>query len=403
MSAHGPGAPAAVPNAPFDGGHSLMLGAGALGLLFLLLTLAGGFVAPREALFAYLFSFSYWCGIAVCFLLLLMIFHASNARWPTAFRRAIETGAVSVGVFAVLFIPIALGMKQLFSWVDPHSLPHEEALLVERKHAYLNPTAFVVRAFLYFAIWIVVSSLLRRWSLLQDQQGTAALMLKQRRLGAGALPLVALAITFASFDWLQSLDPIYASTIWGLYYFAGSFVGALATLIIALRLMRERGLLGQAVSVEHFHSLGMFLFGMTCFWAYMAYSQGMLNWIANLPHETRFYLARSRYGFAEIGVLLIVGHFIIPFFVMLSRPLKRRPVALSFMAAWMLLFHALDLYWVVMPALHKGSAAPHWTVFTSFVGVGCVAVAFAVFRARGRPLLPLGDPYLEQSLRYEQP
>jgi hypothetical protein len=243
---------------------------------------------------------------------------------------------------------------------------------------------------------------LRGWSLQQDSTPDGKYTLLQRRLGAGALPLVALSITFASFDWLMSLDPVYASTIWGLYYWAGSFIAALSILILAVRFGRERNVYGTAVSIEHLHSLGMFLFAFTCFWAYMAYSQGMLNWVANLPHETRFYLRRGADGWRPIGVALIVFHFIVPFFGLIGRQIKRRPALLSLAAVYMLLMHAVDLYWVVLPNLGRGPM-PHWTIFTSFIGIGGAFLAFAVFRQRGRPVIPLGDPYLEQSLRYLQP
>lgn len=403
MSAHDHAAPIDYPTAPYAGGRTALLGAAALGAVGLLLTAVGGFSSPRDALFSYLFSFVYWVGIAVGSLLLLMVWHASNARWPVVLRRLLENHASTVLVFGVLFIPIALGLKDLFVWAAPPAgLPHAALEKLHHKHAYLNAGAFIARAALYFALWIAVSHLLRSWSVRQDADGGAPLTVKQRRLGAGALPFVAVALSFASFDWLMSLDPIYASTIFGLYYFSGSFMSAFAVLIIAAHLLRERGVVGSAISVEHFHSLGMFMFAFTCFWAYMAYSQGMLNWVANLPHETRFYLQRMERGFGKLGVALVVVHFALPFFFLLSRQLKRRPKALSAVAAWLLMAHALDIYWVVMPASGR-SALPHWTVFTAFVGVGGVAVAFTLQRLRSAPAVPIGDPYLEQSLRYLQP
>ncbi len=406
MSAHDHAAPAPapieVPAAPFAGGRSLMIGAAALAVVGLLLTGFGAMSAPRETAFGYLFAFVYWCGIPVASLILLQIWHAANARWPVALRRVVETLAASVGIMAVLFIPIALSMRHLFVWLTPSSLPADEAANVAHKAAYLNGPFFLVRAAIYFAVWIILSQLLRGWSLRQDKDPDERYTLSSRRLGAGALPLSALTITFASFDWLMSLDPIYGSTIWGLYYWAGSFIGALALLILALRFGRERQVFGSAISLEHLHSLGMFLFAFTCFWAYMAYSQGMLNWIANLPHETRFYLLRAQGGWKPLGYALIVLHFAVPFFVMLSRQLKRRPALLSIVAAYMLCVHALDLYWVVLPNL-GGGAAPHWTAFTAFFGIGGAFIAFALFRQRGLPVIPLGDPYLEQSLRYLQP
>jgi hypothetical protein len=404
MSAHDPhAAPVAFPSGPFDGGRRVMMGAGAAGAAGLLLTALGTFISPREALFSYLFAYVYWVGLAVGSLLLLLAWHASNARWSVVLRRIVEDHAAAIAVFVVLFIPVALGMKTIFVWLAPERLPPADLELVHQKHSYLNAAAFLVRAFIYFAVWIAVAYLLRGWSLRQDKEVSAALTLKQRRLGAGSLPFVGLAMTFAAFDWLMSLDPVYASTIFGLYYFAGSFLGAIAILIVASWQLKKHGALGDAVNVDHLHSLGMFMFAFTCFWAYMAYSQGMLNWVANLPHETRFYLARMKAGFGGIGIFLILFHFIVPFFILLSRNLKRTPPALQAMAIYILIVHAVDIYWVVMPAMPGATAVPHWTVFTAFVGVGGIAVAFAVHRYRGHPLIPLGDPYLEDSLRYQQP
>jgi hypothetical protein len=402
VSAHNHDAPAFEPPGPFKGGRSLMLGAAVVGVLGLILTGVGGLSAPRETLFSYLFSFVYWVGLSVASLILLLIWHTANARWPVAVRRLLEHHASAVHIFVVLFLPIVLGMKHIFVWVAPHGLPRNELETLHHKAPYLSVGSFLFRAAIYFLLWIVVSHLLRAWSMRQDVEGGAALTIRQRRLGAGALPFVGLAISFAAFDWLMSLDPIYASTIFGLYYFAGSFLGAIAILIIVAWQLTRRNALGGAVTVEHFHSLGMFLLAFTCFWAYMAYSQGLLNWVANLPHETRFYLQRSQHGFGGIGLFLIGFHFIVPFFILLSRPLKRTPQLLQFMALWMLVVHAVDIYWIVMPAL-GATAMPHWTVFTSFAGIGGLTIAFALFRMRDTLLVPVGDPYLEQSVRYQQP
>ncbi|HTP27388.1 MAG TPA: hypothetical protein VMK12_17265, partial [Anaeromyxobacteraceae bacterium] len=225
---------------------------------------------------------------------------------------------------------------------------------------------------------------------------------KQRRLGAGALPFVGLAMTFAAFDWQMSLDLRMYSTIFGLYYFAGSFLAAFAALILAVGTSRSEGLPGSLMNANHYHSLGKWLLAFVAFWGYIAFSQYLLMWIANLPDEVPWYFARNKTGFLPVGIFLVVCHFIIPFFLLLSRDLKRNPRALRAMAVWILVVHYIDVYWVMMPALRPSQGvAPRLTDLAAVVGIGAAAVAFVLWRLRGRPAVPVGDPYLEESLRYE--
>jgi hypothetical protein len=387
---------------PWQGGRRLLVLAAAIGAGGLALTLAGGLVFDaRRALFAYLVAFVYWVGLALGTLILLGAFHASSARWSVVLRRFVETVPLSLPLFVVLFVPIVLGIRRLFPWGDPHRLTGELAHLVERKVAYLNPTGFVVRAAVYFAVWIVVAHLLRAWSVRQDTAGGAALTLWQRRLGAGSLPFLAVTLSFASFDWMMSLDPRYYSTIFGVYWFSGSFMGAFALVIIAATVTRDDPTaFGHHMNLEHFHSLGKFLLAFVAFWAYVAFSQFMLIWIANIPEEVPWYILRIDRGWRWIAGFLAVGHFLVPFFLLLSRDLKRSPRALSWLAGWLLLVHWVDVYWLVMPHLHPEGPRPSILDLTAFVGVGGVAVAFTILRMRGAATVPIRDPYLEDSLRY---
>jgi hypothetical protein len=235
----------------------------------------------------------------------------------------------------------------------------------------------------------------------QDDEGGAALTVRQRRLSAGGLPFVALALTFAAFDWQMSLDLRLSSTIFGLYYFAGSFLAALAVIVLALLAARAEGLPGALMNANHWHSLGKYLLAFVAFWAYMAFSQFLLIWIANLPEEVPWYLARNRGAWAPLGVFLVVFHFLVPFFALLSRDLKRSGGGLRFMAIWLLAVHYVDVYWVMVPALRPRSLVPHLADVTALVGVGAAGLAFVLWRVRGRAAVPVGDPYLADSLRYD--
>jgi hypothetical protein len=387
--------------APFQGGRRLLLLSGVVGLGGLLLTAVGGAFDARRALYAYLVAFVYWLGLALGALILLGAFHASNARWPVVLRRFLESVPQVIPLFVVLFLPIVLGRHHLFPWVDPHGLEGELLHAVEHKVKYLNVPFFLVRAVIYFVFWIGVAHLLRAWSVRQDSAGGIALTRWQRRLGAGALPFLALTLTFAAFDWLMSIDPRFFSTIFGVYWFAGSFMGTFAVTIIAATATRaDPTQFGAHMSTEHFHSLGKFLLAFIAFWAYVAFSQFMLIWIANIPEEVPWYVLRINGGWFWVAAFLAIGHFVVPFFLLLQKSVTRNPPRLARVAAWLLLVHWVDLYWLVMPHVHE--AGPRFTPWdlTAFVGVGGLTVAFAVWRMRGVAAIPVRDPYLEDSLRY---
>ena len=387
----------------FEGGRAAMLGGAAIGAAGLLLTALGFAFAPQAAMLSYLVAFMYWLGIALGALVLLMANHAAGARWNIVVRRLNESIVATTPLFLFLFIPILLGARVIFSWVqpDPAAFGAEGMKLLAHKHAYLNLGAFTVRAAVYFAIWIALAGLMRGWSVQQDQSGAAALTRKLRRLGAGGLPFLALSLTFASFDWLMSLNPLWGSTIFGLYIFAGGFVAAIALLcILAALAIRSHEPLGRLITESHLHNLGKYLLAFVAFWAYMAFSQYMLIWVANLPDEVPWILLRREGGWRWVGVFLIVFHFAVPFLLLLSRDLKRNPRTLAAIAVWVMLVHYVDLYWIVLPVAHAGF---HWTAITSFAGVGGLTLAVGLWRLRGGYAVPVRDPYLEDSLRYVQP
>lgn len=390
--------------APFKGGGQWMVGGGLAGVLLLAATFLGAGANPSQALFSYLVAFAYWGGIALGALVLLMILHTFKAKWVVVLRRTIEVMAACLPLFALLFIPIALGMKHLYIWVDPPAdLGHKALHHLHHKAAYLNVPFFLARTAFYLALAVVLSQRLFGLSVKQDLSGEVNLTRKQRYLSAATLPLIALVFSFAAFDWLMSLNPLWFSTIFGVYYFAGSFLAAISLLAVTSDVARGKDLFGELMTPEHTHSVGKLMLAFTCFWGYIGFSQLMLIWIANLPEEVPFYIVRFKQGWAWLGVFLIVGHFVLPFAALLSRSLKRDRRKLAAVGIWILMIHYLDLYWLVMPTLHPEGSAFHWSNVTAFAGVGLLAIAFGVWRLRGRFTVPVKDPYLGHSLRYRQP
>jgi hypothetical protein len=388
----------------FEGGKRLLRASIAVGVVSLVAIAIGFALDPRQTLFSYLIAISYWLGMALGSLILLAILHASNAKWPVVVRRMLEKTSASNIVFVPLFLPIAIGVKELFLWAAPPAdLDHAARALIDHRSGYLNVPFFLVRAGIYFAIWGIVAYALHLWSEQQDSTRDPRLTIRQRRLGAASLPFLGLSVTFAAFDWLMSLEVSWYSTIFGIYYFAGAFVSAIALLIVITALARGPNLYGSLVSPDHYHNLGNLLFAFVTFWAYIAFCQFMLVWIADLPEEVRWFLARTTGKWRPVAVALAIGHFVVPFFALLSSEVKRNRKALAAIAAWVLVFCYLDVYWIIAPTLRPQSPLPHWTDPTAFLFVGAVAVAFTARALRGSYTVPVGDPYLLLSLRFRQP
>jgi hypothetical protein len=381
------------------------LGLGVVGLLATaIFYFAGGPADHGTVLAGYLVAFTYWVGIAVTATIWNAIFHAAAAKWMVVLRRPLEMMGSSLPVFILLFVPIFLGMATLFPWVRPSSaMSAEELELLSHKAPWLNVPFFLVRAVVYFAVWWAVTDRLRRWSLKQDEVGGTEPTRHMRWLGAGSLPFLALTITFAAFDWLMSVDPFWISTIFGAYYFAGSFLSAMCLVAIVIALTRKdsKGL-GAAVTRHHLYNVGKLMLAFTAFWTYCGFSQFMLIWIANIPEESAWYVVRMKGGWASVGIFLIVANFLLPFFTLLSRTLKFQPRALAVVAVWLMAIHYVDIYWLVMPGLFPDAPHPHLAHLAALIGVGGVAVATALWRARGTFAIPVKDPNLSYSLRYTQ-
>ena len=260
---------------------------------------------------------------------------------------------------------------------------------------------------MYILVASFVGWRLYGWSQRQDREGRTALLQKQRNLSAGGLPFIAIVISFAAFDWMMSLNPTWFSTIFGVYYFAGSLASALSLLAIITDLGRVKNVFGGHMNVEHTASIGKLMLAFVCFWTYIAFSQLLLIWIAGLPEEVPFYVTRFRGGWAFVGVALILFNFFVPFGALLSRSLKRNPRRLAMVGVWIMLIHYLDIYWLVMPTLHPegfpSDLSSLLLSFIAFLAVGFLAIAFGVTRLRGRLPVPVRDPYLAESLRYRQP
>ncbi len=356
---------------------------------------------PVQAYGAYLFAYILFLSVALGSLFFVLLHHITGARWGVVLRRIAEAAMSTLPIFALLFLPIAFGMKHLFEWSDPAIVAGDEIL--QGKAGYLNVGFFAVRAVIYFAIWSGLAVYLSRKSVQQDRGDGAAILASLKAASAPGMMLFGLSITFAAFDWLMSLSPHWFSTIFGVYVFSGAFQGALAMLIVATMLLHRGGLLRGVVTIEHYHDLGKLLFGFTIFYGYIAFVQYFLIWYANMPEETFWYLDRWNHGWSGVSLAMIAFSFALPFLWLITRHAKRNLGPLLIGALMVILGRLLDVYWIVMPSLDHHHAGPqlNWVVFTALLGVGGIFVGLMAWRLGKHPLIPIGDPHLRSSLDFE--
>jgi hypothetical protein len=354
---------------------------------------------PKQFFFSWLVSFLFFLSLALGGLFFVLIQYAAQGGWGIVLRRIGETVFVTIPVMAVLFLPVLLGLHDLYEW------SHEEAVatdaLLQWKAPYLNVPFFLIRALLFFGIWSFIALRYYRGSRNQDATGDPAVSARLRKFAGPSIIVLALTQSFAAIDWIMSLTPHWYSTMFGVYFFAGSFLGFIALLSILAVAMRGAGLLDTAISIEHLHDVGKLLFGFTAFWAYIAFSQFFLMWYANLPEETIWYKVRMEGSWLTVSLFLMAGHFVAPFFYLMGRDVKRKGATLAIGAAWLLAMHFLDLYWQVMPTLHPEGFRPSLLDLAALVAVGGCFVAAASWLMRRQALVPLRDPRLAESLAFE--
>ena len=273
--------------------------------------------------------------------------------------------------------------------------------LLAGKLGFLNANFFIARLVIYFVIWGVMASFLHRTSVAQDASGDPALTLRMERLSAPGMVLFALSLNFAAFDLLMSLDAYWFSTIFGVYYFAASVVAFFAVMPKILYAMQMRGVLKNAVTVEHYHDIGKLMFAFTVFWAYIAFSQYMLIWYGNLPEETGWFLKRQTGGWVTVSLVLIFGHFVVPFLLLVSRMIKRRPLLLALTGAYVALMCWIDIYWLVIPEFSPGVARFGLLDILCFLAINGVFSGVALIRLSRHSVVAEGDPRLEESLAFE--
>ncbi len=368
-------------------------------LISVIACIAGYIQDPARFFRSYLVAFTFTCAIGLGAFFFVQVQFLSGSAWSVTMRRIMENLMITLPVGALLFVPLAFGLNHIYPWTNPDIVKASEGL--RAKSDYLTEQFFTIRTYGYFVLWSIWIFAIYRQSVKQDGKHSVRQSLIASRWSATGLLLVVMVGTLAAYDWLMSVQPGWYSTIFGLYYLADGAVAFFAVLILICLGFRQAGVLNKEINIEHYHDLGKWLFAMTCFYTYMAFSQFLLIWYANIPDETQFYRHRMPGTWLYISLSLPFLRFFIPFFILISRPAKRNLKLLGVMAAYSLVVVYLDLYWVVMPNFYTNGPQIHWLDFAT-LGV-VVSITGLVFwsRFRRHAMVPEGDLRLEQSLHFE--
>jgi hypothetical protein len=368
-------------------------------LLFILgivICVFGYYVDARQAAFNTIVGFLFLTSIAMGAIFLIALDSVAGSVWSVPMRRINEFLAALIPFAALLALPVFFYLPEVFSWAESGSAVVDP--LIQSKRQYLNVNFFVIRFIVIFAIWTIFYYFLTKNSLKQDVTKDQKYTRWNIRLSAVFMPIFAFGLTVIAIDWGMSLEPHWYSTIYGVYYFSGAVIATLATSTYIIVQLHERGYL-QYLRRDHFYSLGTLMFVFVNFWAYIAFSQFLLIWYANMPEETFWFIMRWKNGWQGVSILLLVVQFWVPYFILLSQESKMNLRRLKFISIWLLFAHLLDLYWLIMPTYNADVTVNWMMIGFPLLFVGLVITVFA-WKMKRHNLMPIGDPRLQRGLEF---
>jgi hypothetical protein len=373
-----------------------------VGVVGLAVGAMGAIQNPDQFFRSWLVGFLFVLGLSLGSLALLMLQHMSGGQWGLVGRRVFEAASRNIPFVAVVFVPLLFGLPRLYTWAQPETVRADHIL--QMKAPYLNVPFFLGRAVFYFVVWTLMSWFLNSWSAAQDRGEVAVRPEDTRRfrvVSAPGLLVYVLTLTFASIDWVMSLDPHWYSTIFGLILVAGQGLSGLALVIAVLAMLTDTEPYATYLNPGHFLDLGKLLLAFVMLWAYFAFSQFLIIWSGNLPEEIPFFFNRLRGGWQYVSALILIGHFALPFVLLLSRDLKRRPRLLAQVAIAILVMRVVDIMWIVEPMFKHQGFPIHWMDVALPVGLMGVWLFLFTRNLRSRALLPLNDPFFKEAFAHD--
>jgi hypothetical protein len=372
-----------------------------VGLVFLLLTVSGYFFAgPQQFLRSYLIGFYFWFGVGLGSLVLLMIHFVAGGAWGMMIRRPLEAGTRTLYVMWLLFLPLLIFAPKLYFWADPANAADK---IVQAKHLYLNVPFLWIRWLIYGVVWLGLTTLLNKWSLLEDETKSTKYSSLLEKLSGPGIVAYFFTITFASVDYLMSLDVTWASTIYGFLVAAGQGLSAISVMVATLVLLGKYTPMDHLITKRHLHDLGKLMLAMVMLWAYLSFSQYLIIYSGNLPQEINWYVRRLNGGWQWVGLTLLLLHFALPFALLLSQSLKKNPKTISAIAIFIICIRIVDVFWLVEPNFQDVNHPVFtisWLDFTAPIGFGGLWLALFFRTLPTRPLLPLGAPDLQKALSH---
>jgi len=366
-----------------------------IGILALAGTAVGAFSNSKQFFFSYLFAVLFWLGLSLGCFIITMIHQLAGGRWGYPTRRFLEAGFMVLPLMAVLFIPIFFGLRQLYPWAADPS--------VGSRHVYDSNWAYIIRQAFFFFVWIWIAYCLRKWSLQQDLTLDAAPTRRARFLSGPGTVIYGLLVTFASVDWIVSLEKDWYSTMFGVIVAGGQILVAFAFVVVLLAMFQKQAPFAGIVDKVHYHHLGNLLLTFVLFWTYVSFGQLLIIYSGDLPNELHWYLHRITGSWKAVVAVVALFHFFLPFFLLLFRGVKRRVPAIAILSALLFIVHIVDTYWLVMPSLHQAGVAVSWMDFTAPIGVGGLWLACFLWRLKSAPLLPVMDPGMQFAFVYAKP
>ena len=382
----------------------LQKGALAAGGVGLLLCALGWFTNAGQFYKSWLFAFLFWIGLAIGCLSITLIHNLTGGMWGLVIRRLLEAGARTLPWFALLFVPVAIGLPHIYVWAQPEAVAKDA--LLQHKVPYLNAPFFLARAAFFFVVWFVLGHFQTKWAREVDEgRNYLKSSRKLRSLGGGGLLLMGLTITFSAVDWGMSLNPHWFSTVYGVLFMVGQALSAMAFIIVCVALLGSVPPLSRVLGKEQVHDLGKLMLAFVMLWAYISFTQFLIIWAGNLPEEVPFYIQRLHGGWQYLALALVIFHFALPFAVLLSRDLKRNARTLALVAGLVLAVRVIDLYWLIGPdlaghhgPLHGSGLHPHWLDLAALLAIGGIWLFLFGREFSSRPVLPVGEPEIKELL-----
>jgi hypothetical protein len=361
-----------------------------VGLVALLVSLIQLFMNPSHFWQSYLFAYIFWAGLALGCLGVFFLHNVVGGNWGVAIRRLMEAGLQTLWMFVLFAIPIFFALGVLYKWTDASY--RAEHFAVGHKAAYLNPTWFIIRTLLYFAIWLFSGLRILKMANEHDRTGDPALFKRIKARSAPALLVFVLTTTYAFIDWIMSLEPDWYSTIYGWMFTVGEVLLTFSFLVAVLVLLSKREPFASFLTRQHYHDIGNLMLAFTMLWAYMSFAQFLIIWAENLPDEIPWYVRRFSGGWGYIAWTISIFMFCVPFFILLQTRIKRNPRALRTVAIWIILMRVLDVFWIVAPAWRQRGLEVYWTDLVALIGLGGIWLAYFIRNLKARPLLASNDP-----------